>query len=61
MPEFGLEFRELPRVCAGEEPISASRVRRLLEEKGGVTEEIRSLVPEGTAAYLLDRFGEGRG
>ena len=60
LPEFGLEFRELPRVCAGEEPISASRVRKLLEEKGGVTEEIRSLVPTETAAYLLDRFGEGR-
>ena len=60
LPGFGVEFREMERVSAGEAPISASRVRRLLGEKGGVTEEVRALVPETTAEYLLDRFGEGR-
>ena len=60
LPGFGVEFREMERVSAGEAPISASRVRRLLDEKGGVTEEVRALVPETTAEYLLDRFGEGR-
>lgn len=57
LPGFGITFRELPRVCAGAEPISASRVRKLLAS--GVTEEVRALVPQTTADYLAKRFGEG--
>lgn len=60
LPGFGVAFCEMERVSEGEAPISASRVRKLLEEKGGVSGEVRSLVPECTADYLLDRFGEGK-
>lgn len=37
------------------EVISASRVRKLLDEQG-VTDEVLSLVPECTAKYLKESF-----
>ena len=60
LPGFGVEFRELERVCAEGRAISASLVRKLLEAHGGVTEAVRTLVPDSTAEYLLRRFGEGQ-
>ena len=53
-----VEFCQIPRVCVEDAPISASRVRKLLEEQGGVTEEIRRLVPTCTADYLAQKYGE---
>jgi len=58
LPANGVEFCQIPRVCLGEEPISASRVRKLLADRGGVTEEIRAMVPPCTASYLTQRYGE---
>ena len=55
LPQYGVEFCEIPRICFGEDVISASRVRRLLREKG-VCEEVLSLVPETTGAYLKTAF-----
>lgn len=55
LPRFGVEFCEMERVSAEGGVISASRVRRLLEE--GKLEEVKALVPETTAEYLLRRFG----
>lgn len=54
LPEYGMEFVEIPR--AGEEGkvISASRVRAMLENKE--FEVIEKLVPETTFRYLVERF-----
>jgi len=60
LPAHGIEFHELPRVEQEGKPISASRVRKLLKEHEGMTDEIAALVPECTARYLTERFGEGR-
>lgn len=60
LPEFGVAFCEVERVEEDGTPISASRVRTLLERCDGVTEEVRALVPPTTAAYLTGRFGEGK-
>ena len=59
LPAHGIELHELPRVEMADAPISASRVRKLLKEHGGMTAEIAALVPECTARYLTERFGEG--
>ena len=56
LPEYGIEFIEIPRKKEGEEVISASRVRTLLEE--GDFERIKYLVPETTFRYLVERYKE---
>ena len=56
LPGYGVEFVELPRCCVDGIPISASRVRRLLKENNGVTDEVLGLVPPCTAAWLLRSF-----
>ena len=60
LPRSGVEFIEIPRMEQDGAPVSASRVRALLEEKG-VCPEVLSLVPPVTQRYLLDRFGAGNG
>jgi len=57
LPAHDVEFCQIPRVCMGDQPISASRVRALLSQQGGMTAEIEALVPPCTAAYLRKRFG----
>ena len=59
LPNFGVEFHEWERVAAEGTPISASRVRKLIREHGGVTKEVLQMVPSCTAEYLLWRFEEG--
>ena len=58
LPVHGVEFCQIPRTCLGDEPISASRVRKLLADNGGVTDEIRRMVPPCTAEYLTEKYGE---
>ena len=60
LPPNGIEFIEIPRLSQGDAPISASRVRGLLSEKG-LCPEVLSLVPPVTQAYLLKRFGADHG
>lgn len=55
LPQYGIEFCEIPRLCSRGDVISASRVRELLREKG-VCEEVLSLVPETTGRYLKTKF-----
>lgn len=55
LPQYGIEFFEIPRATAGGQVISASRVRALLREKG-VCSEVLSLVPETTGQYLRSEF-----
>ena len=54
LPMNGIKFVEIPRAKAGDKVISASEVRRLLEEKNW--DKITTLVPETTLQYLKKRF-----
>lgn len=50
LPRYGVEFKVIPRKESGGRVISASRVRKLLEEKDFA--EISKLVPDTTLDYL---------
>jgi [citrate (pro-3S)-lyase] ligase len=52
LPLHGIEFIVFNRKEADDEPISASKVRKLLE--GQEYDEIKKLVPESTFGYLLN-------
>ena len=54
LPQYGVEFIEFERITKGNKAISASNVRKLLEEKN--MEIIRELVPEVTYKYLCEKF-----
>jgi [citrate (pro-3S)-lyase] ligase len=54
LPKNGVKFVEYERIGREGEPISASRVRALLEEKK--FDEIKPLVPDITYKYLLRNF-----
>jgi len=56
LPGKGIEFVEIPRVCKGDEVISASRVRKSLMEKK--YEDIKRLVPLTTHKYLEMKYFE---
>lgn len=56
LPEYGIKFVEIPRKCIGDEVISASYVRKLLNEKK--YETIRKLVPDTTFCYLQREFND---
>lgn len=53
LPQHGIKFVEIPRKTFGEGVISASRVRKLLDENN--FEEIGHLVPNSTYQYLVER------
>lgn len=53
LPEYGIEFVEIPRKKFGEDVISASYVRTLLEKKD--FESIRPLVPAPVFDYLVEQ------
>ena len=53
LPEYGIDLVEIPRCDVDGEAISASKVRALLEE--GRMDELRSLVPQTTYEYLVNR------
>lgn len=56
LPEYGIEFIEIPRVEQSGEPVSASLVRKYLKEKNWV--EILKLVPESTYEYLYQKYNQ---
>jgi len=56
LPQFGVEFVEIPRVEFAGQVISASRVRRLLADKD--FEGISKIVPPTTLNYLVRRFAD---
>ena len=51
LPQYGIEFCEIPRISQSSVVISASHVRELLQQKG-VCEDVLTLVPEPTKQYL---------
>lgn len=59
LPEYGIEFIEIPRLETGGTAVSASRVRSLL--KAGDLAAVRPLVPESTFRYLRARRDGGAG
>jgi len=54
LPEYGVEFIEIPRKEWDGRPISASRVRELLKERN--FDEIAKIVPKTTLDYLMERY-----
>jgi [citrate (pro-3S)-lyase] ligase len=50
LPQYGIEFEEIHRIEQSGEAISASRVRRLLEQ--GNFNDIEKLVPPFVLEYL---------
>ena len=54
LPRYGVAVEEVPRKSQGGEVISASRVRKLLQQ--GLLKEIKPLVPATTYEYLSKRF-----
>ena len=57
LPAHDIEFVQIPRLTTSEEIVSASRVRKLLEEEG-VSDHVLSLVPECTQNYLKKKYGK---
>ncbi len=60
LPPRGIELIEIPRLEEAGEPISASRVRVLLNEKG-LCSEVLALVPSVTQRYLTERWEANHG
>lgn len=54
LPQYGIDFVEIPRAEINGAPISASHVRKLLKEKDFAA--ISALVPETTLKYLQEHF-----
>ena len=50
LPQYGITLREIPRLESEQIPVSATTVRKLIEEKN--IEGVRALVPESTFQYL---------
>lgn len=53
LPRYSIDFCEIERIGVGDVPISASRVRKLIEEKN--TDAIKELVPDTTYNYLKSK------
>lgn len=53
LPPRGVTLNEIPRIEKADAPISASRVRALLDE--GDFETLKSLVPDTTYNYLIEK------
>ena len=56
LPKYGIQLWEIPRKESDGNVISASRVRKCLEEKKW--EEVKELVPQTTYNFLIEKFCE---
>ncbi|MDR3178319.1 MAG: adenylyltransferase/cytidyltransferase family protein [Campylobacteraceae bacterium] len=56
LPKYNIDFEVIKRKESDNEPISASRVRKLLKNKN--FDEIAKIVPKSTFEYLAERFGD---
>ena len=54
LPEYGIEFIEIPRAAIGGQAVSASKVRQMILD--GNLNETKQYVPETTFDYLLKLF-----
>jgi len=57
LPRFGIETLQLERIRAGEQVVSAYRVREALKREA--YEELRALVPQTTYEYLMSNAAAG--
>ena len=55
LPQYNIDFKEIPRRETGGEVISAKKVRAALET--GDFDKIKKLVPKTTLKFLRDNFG----
>lgn len=53
LPSYGIEVTEIPRKCINGEPISASKVRELIQD--GEWEQVKLYVTENVLNYLMGR------
>ena len=54
LPQYGVNFIEIPRKCECGQVISASKVRKLIKENR--LDEIKPLVPETTLEYVKEKL-----
>ncbi|MCH5199593.1 MAG: hypothetical protein J1F60_01445 [Oscillospiraceae bacterium] len=54
LPKYGVELCEIPRKEIDGEPISASLVRKHLEDKNW--DEIKKIVPDTTYSFLEKKY-----
>lgn len=54
LPKYGIQLKEIARKESGDSVISASRVRKYIEEKNW--NEIKKLVPNTTYDFLIDKY-----
>ena len=54
LPQYGIRFKEIPRKKENGQVVSASLVRKLLEQKK--FEQIKELVPKTTYDYLKGKY-----
>lgn len=54
LPEYGIEFIEIPRMKAVDMVISASKVRQAIEERDHTL--LKQFVPDTTYEFLLEKF-----
>lgn len=54
LPEYGVEFIEIPRICEADQVISASRVRECMKENDYAG--LKKLVPDTTYKYLCENY-----
>ncbi len=53
LPACGIELKEIPRVEISDKPVSASQVRALIDS--GNIQEVKSLVPDTTYNFLINK------
>ena len=56
LPEGGVECRVVPRLCIGDEPVSASAVRQAIHD--GELERVRDMLPKSTYRYFSSEEAE---
>lgn len=54
LPKYGIQLKEIPRKESGDSVISASRVRKYIEEKNW--NEIKKIVPDTTYDFLIGKY-----
>ncbi len=55
LPPRGIALHQLPRLSAGEWPVSASRVRRAILDQNRL--ELREMLPDSSYEYIISKLG----
>lgn len=57
LPRYGIDFTEIPRIASHGTPISASLVRKLIDE--GDWDGVKNIVPDTTYYYIKEKIIQG--